>query len=149
MKTIIINILGVFAWILIGHFFPSFSLMLTAFYLPILFLSVGLSMYKDINMYIYSAICFGLVLMQDYLFRLYGGGIHDDAGRALCEIVFYTTLTTVTIALLCLTIIVNNKMKKLRNENKLASQIKFLNILFVFIFSLITFLLFRQFNIFI
>jgi hypothetical protein len=114
MKAILITLLAVLTWVLVGYFFPTLSISLTVFYLPILFVIVTLSI--ETNKYLYIAICFVLVLLNDYLFRIYGGGIHDDAGRALCELVFYTTLVTSTVTLIIIKIIDSNaKLKSPRN----------------------------------
>jgi hypothetical protein len=118
MKSILLTILGVLVWILIGHLFAPIAFALTAFYLPILFVVVGFRYGKNTNIYIYTLLCFILILIHDYALRLYGSGIHDDASRGYCESAFYVTLLTSTISLLCFNIIVINKKNKQANTGK-------------------------------
>ena len=147
MKAIFVTLLAVLFWVLVGHFFSSFSISITAFYLPIVFAVIAITIGKETNKYIYIAICFVLILLHDYLFRLYGGGIHDDAGRAICEIVFYATLVTSTITLLFLKIIHSSKRNELKPASKLNASKILLDVIFVLSLSIITILFFRQFNI--
>ena len=146
MKAILVVLLGVLVWVLVGHFSPSLSIFLTAFYLPILFVTVAFSIGKETNKYIYAVICFVLVLLYDYLFRLYGGGIHDDAGRGICEIVFYATLITSTITLLIFKISDSSKRDEMKSANKLNIKTILLDVFFVLSLSIITLLFFRKFN---
>jgi hypothetical protein len=147
MKAIIAIILAVLFWVLVGHFFSSFSISITAFFLPILFALVAFTIGKETNKYIYIAVCFILVLIHDYLFRLYGGGIRDDAGRGICEIVFYGTLITSTIALLIIKILESSKRSKLKSASKLNGIKILFDIIFVLGLSAVTLLFFRKFNI--
>lgn len=147
MKAIFVTILGVLFWVLIGHFFSSFSISITAFFLPILFALVAFTIWKEINKYIYITVCFILVLIHDYLFRLYGGGIHDDAGRGICEIVFYGTLITSTITLLIIKFLDSSKRGVLKSANKLNGLKILFDIIFVLGISAVTLLFFRKFNI--
>lgn len=142
MKAIIVSFLAILFWTLIGHLFSSFTISVTAFYLPIIFISISVTIGKNINKYVYIGFCFALILFNDYLFRIYGGGIHDDAGRGICEIVFYLTLIISTPILLFIKIIdcIN------RNEANFTKRI-FLDVLFVLALSSITFIFFRRFNI--
>lgn len=147
MKAIIAILLAVLFWVLVGHFFSSFSISITAFFLPISFALVSFTIGKETNKYIYIAVCFILILLHDYLFRLYGGGIHDDAGRAICEIVFYVTLITSTITLLIIKILDSSKRSEMKSASK-PNLVKMLfDIIFVLALSAITLLFFRKFNI--
>jgi hypothetical protein len=147
MKAILVTLIAVLFWVLLGHFFPSLSISLTAFYLPIVFVVIAITVGKQVSKYLYTVICFVLILLYDYLFRLYGGGIHDDAGRGICEIVFYATLVTSTIALLCIKILDTSKRNELNAKNKLNAKKILLDIIFVLALSVITLLFFRRFNI--
>lgn len=142
MKAISLNIIAVLLWVAIGHFFSSFVISLTAFYFPIIFIALAMTVGKKTHKYVYIIVCFILLLINDYLFRIYGGGIHDDAGRGICEIVFYATLTTSALSLLFLKIIDSSK----KDNVKLAPKI-FIDILFIVLMSLATLLFFRNFNI--
>jgi hypothetical protein len=140
MKAILIVIVACIFWILVGHFAPLVSIFATAFYLPLVF---GIAFYIDrkINKYGYVVFCFLSILLNDYLFRIYGGGIHDDAGRGICEIVFYATLITSTITLLAI------KMTHKNTNKSLTFKTKVINALFVLSLSMLTFCFFRNFNI--
>jgi hypothetical protein len=81
------------------------------------------------------------------LFRIYGGGLHDDAGRGLCEIVFYITSITLTVALVVLKI--RNSKNKLKAGDKLRVGQVAMDVFFVLVVSIIALFFFRQFNIFI
>lgn len=142
MKTIFFISLAILSWAFVGHFFSSFTISTTAFYLPIVFIVIAVTIGKETNKYVYIGLCFAMVLINDYLFRLYGGGIHDDAGRGICEIVFYATLIISTLALLFLKILDSSRKSKLTETNKI-----FFDVFFILALSLITLLFFRRFNI--
>jgi len=142
MKATFVSFLAILFWALVGHLFSSFTISTTAFYLPIVFIIISVTIGKDTNKYVYIGLCFALILLNDYFFRLYGGGIHDDAGRGICEIVFYATLIISTLVLLLLKIMDSSK----KSELKVTKRI-FLDVLFVLALSLITLLFFRRFNI--
>lgn len=141
MKAILINLIGVLFLILIQHVVPQIYF-ITPLYLPILFLSVGLSLLKNSNLYLYMGFCFLLLSLTDLLIRLLGKGVSDDVGRGLVEGIFYITLVTTTLSLLFTKLKLRNNKKKLENS---SVRLKFilLDILFVLICSLLTLLLYR------
>jgi hypothetical protein len=147
MKAILISILSVIVWVFIGHFFPVFTLSLTAVFFPLVFILVMKFFIESINIYVHTLLAFILLLLQDYLFRIYGGGLHDDAGRGLCEIVFYITSITLTVALVVLKI--RNSKNKLKAGDKLRVGQVAMDVFFVLVVSIIALFFFRQFNIFI
>jgi hypothetical protein len=104
MKAILTVLLFVIVWCFVGHFHPSVSLSMTALLLPITFFVSKKIFGKSLNRFIYSVFSFGIILVNDYLFRLFGGGIYDDAARGLCDISFYLTLLISTIFLMILQI---------------------------------------------
>ena len=142
MKPIFFISLAILSWAFVGHFFSSFTISTTAFYLPIVFIVIAVTIGKEINKYVYIGLCFALILLNDYLFRLYGGGIHDDAGRGICEIVFNATLIISTLALLFLKILHSSRKSELKRAKKTLYDV-----IFVLALSLITLLSFRRFNI--
>jgi hypothetical protein len=142
MKAIFVTFLAILFWAFVGHFFSSFTISTTAFYLPIVFFVIAVTIGKEANKYIYICLCFALILLNDYLFRLYGGGIHDDAGRGICELVFYATLIISTLVLLVLKILDSSKKSKLKVAKKI-----FLDVFFILALSLLTLLFFIKFNI--
>jgi hypothetical protein len=145
MKSILLIIVGVLVWILIGHLFAPIAFALTAFYLPILFVLVGFRYGKNTNIYIYTLLCFILILIHDYALRLYGSGIHDDAGKGYCESAFYYTLLTSTISLLYFSILTINKKDKAVNINNSNFKIFLPAIIFVIGVSIITYLFYVKF----
>lgn len=99
MKAIFLNVLFTVAWVIVGHFFGVFSLFFSFVFFPLLYLVSAYQINYNLSSVIVIPFCFLLILLNDYLFRFYGGGIHDDAGRGLCELIFYLTFTTTTIAM--------------------------------------------------
>lgn len=138
MKAIRTVLLVVIVWSFVGHFYPVASISLTALFLPVTFFYSKKVFGKSMNGYVYSLFGFGVILLNDYLFRLFGGGLHDDTGRGICEIVFYGTLLTSTISLAILQI-----------QSSERGKSKFYSMLFVLLTALITFLIFRSYNVFI
>jgi hypothetical protein len=146
LKAFTISTLGILVSVLTGHFFPSDLLFITPLYIPLLFLLVGLFAAKEHNVNLYIGFCFILILLNDLLFRFFGGGTHDDVGRAICELVFYITLLTTTVSLLCVKLIKSNKMKKLEPGGELTLKTVLLDILFIFSISAGSLILFYKFN---
>ena len=107
MKAIGINIIFLFIWTVIGYYFPCFSLFTTYLVFPIMFVLSATVVRYNLSGFIVVPFCFLLILANDYLFRLFGGGIHDDAGRGWCELTFYLTLFTTTITTMVLGVIMN------------------------------------------
>lgn len=99
MKALLLNISALLVWVIIGHFSPSISLFSTFIFFPAVFILTALYIKYSISAYVIVPFCFTLIYLNDYLFRIYGGGIHDDAGRAWCELTFYITLFTTTISM--------------------------------------------------
>ena len=149
MKTIFVSFIWVLFWIIIGHFFSSVFISLTTFSTPIVFVLISKSIGRHFNKYVYVIVCFVLLLLQDYLFRIYGGGIHDDAGRGICELLFYSTLITSTIALFFIKIFGTLNKNDKKDKNKINYRIIILDVIFVFVISVLTYLFFRRFNLFI
>lgn len=145
MKAIFTAITGILVWVLVGHFLPSLSIFLTAFYLPALFAFAPIFANKSANNYVYTAVCFALVLLSDYLFRIYGGGEHDDAGRGICELVFYASLGTSTITLAVLKVI--DSVRKNNSANRLNITKMIIDVSLVFVLSVATLLFFRRYNV--
>ncbi len=108
METIIINALFLLVWTLLGSLFGMITFMFSVIVFPIFFLFTS-HYSKNISVFILSA--FLTFLLGDYLFRLFGGGIHDDAGRCLCNLVFYITYSTTTIAIFTVNVIAKQSMK--------------------------------------
>jgi len=144
IKIAIIMIIAVFAWVIIGYFNSTFSIYATALFLPILFSIVSLHVGNTLSKYFFTFLSFSLILIHDYLFRIFGGGIHDDAGRGICEIVFITTLIISTIALIIISAYNYSKQYTLDSNVKLVNLM--LEILFILIVSTFSLIFFRNFN---
>lgn len=149
MKAIICNLCFLLVWIIVGHFFPIFYLVMTGLIYPFLFILTAILLKYNLNGFIVIPFGFILIYTSDYLFRIYGGGIHDDVSRGLCEIVFYFTLLTTTIALEFVLYICTKQRNAQKNINKIGKIKIFMNICYVLIISLITLLIFWQTTIFI
>lgn len=138
MKALFAVLLVVIVWCFVGHFYPVVSISMTFLLLPAtLFISKRM-FGKSLNGYVYSLFGFGVILLNDFLFRFFGGGLHDDAGRGVCEIIFYATLLLGTISLLTL---------QFQDVNKVKAKIY--GVLFVLTLALITLFIFRTYNVFI
>jgi hypothetical protein len=138
MKAFFFTFLAVLFWALVGHFFSSFTISTTAFYLPIIFIVIAVTIGKETNKFVYIGLCFMSILLNDYLFRLYGGGIHDDAGRGWCELIFYITLFTTTITMLY----VAYTMIKEKEQSKILLYFGY-----VIVCAFASYLLFKNFSV--
>ncbi len=133
MRAIITVILVVIFWNGIGHYFPVINILLTPFFFPLLFFISSVKLKKPINIYLYVPYCFGIVLLNHYLFTILGGGTYDDAGRAVWQLIFYCTLSSSAISLLLLCIMS-------------ISKGKIYGIFYVIMLAIITLIIFSIFN---
>lgn len=145
MKSIVFSVAFLVVWITVSHFFPTINLIFAFLAYPSLFIGLSFLFKNSINSYFLILFYFSIILGNDFLFRLYGGGILDDAGRGWCELVFYMTLITSTIALF----VVKIRDRKLKEGDKFVAGKIAIDVSFVLVFSVITFLIFRNYNIFI
>ena len=143
MKAIVINITFLFIWTVIGHYFPSISLITTYLIFPIMFVLSAIVVRYNLSGFIVIPFCFLLIFANDYLFRLFGGGNHDEVGRGLCELSFYVTLFTTTIALG----FVMNICTKPKEQNVITNLYIIRNIGFVILISVLTLFIFRKISI--
>ena len=91
--------------ILIGHYKPLYYLFGGTFIVPLslsYFNIITKGNSRDVGMVI---TLFSIILI-DYLFRLYGGGTHDQVGKTLCDISLAIQMVIVWI------IIIYNKIKE-------------------------------------
>lgn len=145
MKSIVFSVAFLIIWIIASHFFPTINLIFAFLAYPSLFIVLSFLFKNSISPYFLIPFYFSIILGNDFLFRHYGGGIHDDAGRGWCEFVFYLTLITSTIALTIIMI----RDSKLKERDKLRMGQIAMDISFVLFVSVVTFLIFRNYNIFI
>ncbi|OYU84374.1 MAG: hypothetical protein CFE24_07140 [Flavobacterium sp. BFFFF2] len=99
MKAIILNLLFVIVWTIVGHYCGVFSLFFSSLVYPTLFIFSAQYLEQNFSRLFFIPFCFFVLLISDYLFRIFGGGIHDDAGKGLCEINFYLTMSTSILAM--------------------------------------------------
>ena len=132
-----------------GHYFPSVNLIFTFLIYPVLFIFSAYLFNYNFSGFVIIPFCFIMILVNDYLFRIYGGGLHDDAGRGWCELVFYLTLLTCTISLVFVMI----NCTKLVNASHGIKEVSFFQITrdlcFVLLLSLITLCIFHNTSIYI
>lgn len=108
-------------WVILGHYVPQFILLSTAFVLPLLFSAITYTYHSKISCFLLLFIPFPIILVNDYLFRIYGGGVHDEVGKALCDVVFRFTLLFTFLALIANVFIYEkNKRKRLLHFGLLA-----------------------------
>lgn len=108
--TAVLNLLFTFVWLLVGHFCGIFSHFFSFVYFPLLFILSANFFRYQLNSVFVIPFYYLLILANDYLFRIFGGGIHDDSGRGLCQLIFYLTILSTTIAMFVVAyIIAKNK----------------------------------------
>ncbi|MDR0507494.1 MAG: hypothetical protein LBH32_11880 [Dysgonamonadaceae bacterium] len=93
-----IGIMLLFVWEIIGHFFPVIHILFTYIVFACL-ITLFWKALKVSNLAFIPLIMF-LVLMDDIIFRLTGGGIHDDAARGWCLISSLVTIVFASVLLL-------------------------------------------------
>lgn len=106
-------------WIVIGHFYPTITLFSSYLVLPIVFLFTAFFIKYRTSGYFVVPFCFSLILIHDWLFRIYSGGEHDDLGRAWCESMFYSTWKYTSISLVITMLKCSYDLKRLSlSKNK-------------------------------
>jgi hypothetical protein len=100
MKAIIFNLIALLGWVILGRFFPAINLLGAFIFFPIIFVLTEIFVKYNLSGYVVVPFCFFVVFLGDYFFRLCGGGIHDDAGRAWATVTFYITLPTTVSAMM-------------------------------------------------
>jgi len=86
---------------------------------------------------------FLIILLNDYLFRLFGWGTHDEEGKAWYELFFYLTYITTIFAILFISYF------QYRSEILNNKKSKYFFISELILSSLTTLLVFKFFNVFI
>jgi hypothetical protein len=134
--TIPLTVLGI--WIIIAHFFPSGVILGHFIFFPFLLLIGGaLSEWPG---YLFIPFGYALLLLSDYLLRLFAGGTHDDEGRGWMELSFYITLASSTITLTMISLIMTKRVRTLH------AKLIFMNILSVLACASLTLLFFCAFS---
>lgn len=100
MKAEMINFIIIVIWSIIGHFFPSITLLLNALLYFMMFILSEILLKYNMRSDIFIVFALVLVFINDFLFRLFGGGINDDVGKVLVEISFYFTLLSTIVSIL-------------------------------------------------
>ena len=149
MKTLILNTLFVILWTIIGYFYPTITLFTSYIVFPIVFILIAFCCKTKISRFIIILFSFALILIHDYLFRIFGGGTHDDAGRAWCELMFYSTWKYSSIALILNMLKFNYKISKQSFKKKLRYLILTRDVIYVLVLSAITYYFFKNVNIYI
>ena len=147
MKSIAFSVAFLVVWIVVSHFFPIVNLAFAFLVYPSLFILGSYFFRNSISSYAQIPFYFSIILGNDFLFRLYGGGIHDDAGRGWCELVFYMTLATSTLALIVVK--VSDSKSKIKVGDKLRMGQIVMDVSFVFAISIIVFFFYKRFNTFV
>lgn len=141
MKPFVLNIIFLLLWTYLGHFFPFVNLGFVFIFYPLMFI-LTFNLSKNYSLlYFIIPFCYVVILVNDYLFRIFGGGDHDDAGKGWCELIFYFTIITTTTAMLFF-VFTMIKENKIRNSVKILSSF-----LYVIICCYISFLLFKKINV--
>ena len=145
MKMTIVNISFLGIWILFGYYVPMGSLLLTMFMLPFV-LSTTFLMFRNVAPFISIAFSFFIILIHDYLFRKFGGGQHDNAGKALSDISFYATLFITIIAMIFAKLNFSKKVLGVQSIFKVGILQLFKDIGLIVAYGLIAYICFKYFN---
>jgi hypothetical protein len=90
LRSLFISALLLVAHVLVGCYFPQVYLSLGAVSLPVLLCYVNV--FPSCRTQGAVAV-FVALLLADHLFRLYGGGTHDQAGKTLCDLALAGSVT--------------------------------------------------------
>lgn len=95
IRIFVINVPILVVFEFVGHLWPQVSLFLS----PVLFLFLIFFNLKFVKLEQYWIVFYTyfLILFHDFIFRIFGGGIHDDAGKGWIELMFYMTWTLSTL----------------------------------------------------
>lgn len=132
-KKIFIVLLGLILILFsnfIGHFAASFSIIITPILLPIIIGGLNFSLYK-ITYYLTVVYGFGLLLLNDFLIRLYSGGINDDAGKGWTMLIFIIAFVIASLTMAAFAFTSNKQSDKRRKIVIVVSKIIFLFIIAV------------------
>ena len=141
MKAFLVNIIFIVFWTIVGHFVPIINIGFVFIAFPLLFILTHIFIKYKYSIYLIVPFCFLMILLNDYLFRIFGGGIHDDAGRGWCELIFYITLFTSTITILFIVFTITE------SQNKKSKMQWLYNIILVVGNAIATYLVFMKFNV--
>ena len=87
-------------WCFVGHSFPIGFLFSNAIVFPVILTVLYLYNRNNIIKSKFTIISFGLLLFFDLYIRLFGGGDYDQLGKVFCNLSFYSTFATTSIALI-------------------------------------------------
>jgi hypothetical protein len=149
MKLVLISVGFLIVWTLVGHFLPIVVLFLSFIAYPLFFFIVFDAVKFKLPFYFKVLLAFIIIFFNDYLFRLFGGGTHDDAGRAWCELSFYMTLLTTVIALIIVAVKHVNSLNNLKKSNRVSKILIFKSLCYIMFVALLTLTIFRSTTIFI
>ena len=138
--NIALNIVLIAFAVLIGHFEPLYYLFGGAFLLPLVLSYVNLIRSKN-SIDVGAIITLVSILVIDLLFRLYGGGTHDQVGKSLCDVSLSISLT------IALIFIFFYKIKQFKH-NSIGGKnwiILILQLIGYFVFPILFYLLFNNF----
>lgn len=141
MNTIInitLNIILIAFTVLIGYFEPLYYLFGGTFFLPLILSYVNLIRSKD-SIDVGAIIILVSILVIDLLFRLYGGGTHDQVGKTLCDVSLSISLT------IALIFIFFYKIKQFKHNSVGEKKWIILQLIGYFIFPILFYLLFNNF----
>lgn len=141
MKSIILNLFFGVIWVLICPYFPSIHLSSSYLVFPCVFFLSFYFFKPNVSCYIQIPINCLIILLIDFLFRLYAGGSHDQVGIALCDLNFFATLFT-TIISSCAIILVSPSFTYKLPSNRINFKGIILNSIFIITALFITFFLF-------
>lgn len=147
MKALIFNISFIITWTIIGHFNPTLTLFSSYVTFPIIFLFTAFFIKYRTSGYFVVPFCFSLILIYDWLFRIYSGGEHDDLGRAWCELMFYSTWKYTSISLVIIMLKCSYDLKRLSKNKKMNIYFILKDLFFVFLTSILTYYFFIKINV--
>jgi hypothetical protein len=143
MKGIVLILFFLGVWALFGHWFSLLYLSSNVLVIPNLIWYLMERLKNDYSFFAIVPLCFTIVLANDYLFRVFGGGNHDEVGKVICDLIFYIILFVVTIMII---------VRAFKLVNKQYSGQKYIDtkhgiITYIILCSAVTYLLFSKLNI--
>ncbi|MDF2456462.1 MAG: hypothetical protein K0R51_2455 [Cytophagaceae bacterium] len=93
---------------IMGHFFATFSIMITPVLLTLIIGGLNASFYKQ-NFRLTLIYNFGLLLFNDFLIRLFASGTHDQEGKDWVFVFFAMAFILASITMLVYAITIEDK----------------------------------------
>lgn len=120
LRNILISLLFAICILTLGFFYPLVYLFIFTFLTPVSLFLINFSKSIEVRKGIFISLT--TLFLIDFMFRIYGGGMHDQVGKTICDI---SLITGVCIILILFIVVEIRIMKKKLNLNTLLKSILF------------------------